>query len=47
MVDGFRERNFESLNSLLAKNDRLEGSFFETVVIMSKMHSEILSKSSV
>ena len=42
MVDGFRKREFGDLNDLLAKNELLEGSFFQTVVQMSKLHSDIL-----
>jgi hypothetical protein len=42
MVAGFRNREFGDLNDLLAKNESLEGSFFQTVVQMSKLHSDIL-----
>ena len=41
LVSGFRNRDFQELNDLLAKNEHLEGSFFQTVVQMSRLHYEV------
>ena len=41
MVSGFRNRDFQELNDLLAKNEHLENSFFQTVVQMSRLHYEV------
>lgn len=41
MVSGFRNRDFQELNDLLAKNEHLENSFFQTVVSMSRLHYEV------
>lgn len=45
LVDGFANREFNDLNELLSKNERLESSFFKTVVQMSKLHLEIVRNS--
>ena len=44
-MDGFANREFNDLNELLSKNERLESSFFKTVVQMSKLHLEIIRNS--
>ena len=41
LVSGFRNRDFQDLNDLLARNEHLESSFFQTVVQMSRLHYEI------
>ena len=46
-MTGFRNRDFAELNELLAKNELLENSFFQTVVQMSKLHSDILKSCTV
>jgi len=41
LVNGFKNREFQGLNDLITKNDRLEKSFFLNVVKMSKLHMDI------
>ena len=45
LVSGFKDRNFTNLNDLLSKNEHLENSFFQQVVMMSKLHLEIVRTS--
>lgn len=45
LVRGFANRDFSELNDLMAKNERLEQSFFRTVVQMSKLHLDIVRNS--
>ena len=47
MVEGFRHREFGNLNDLLAKNEKLENSFFQTVVKMSRMHLDIMRQCTI
>lgn len=44
-MSGFKSREFENLNDLLAKNEHLETAFFQTVVQMSKLHLDIVRNS--
>jgi len=37
LVDGFRKRHFESLDGHMQQGEKLEGSFFNTVVKMMSL----------
>jgi hypothetical protein len=46
LVDGFKYKNFENLNELIEKTELLESSFLKRVVVVSKMHLDVLRNAS-